>query len=309
MLKKTEKDIHSPSPQDGRKLRWLPLLIVMVVCSGFVLTMLLNSRVSALPAHARAEIPNEGINPTDPQEGRDFSKFTHTNPTHAQLPCLLCHRRENGSSRPSLPGGQGHLPCAGCHTQQFADHSSPICTICHTNVEEGTLKPFPPLQSFGMKFNHQLHITGAARTPRGCVTCHKPDRGGVALSIPAGFNAHSTCFQCHAPQARSSTGRDISSCGVCHQLGSHARVNEWASAYRVSFSHAKHTAKGLSCNECHNVRAGLVQSKQVSTPVPLNHHAPQGAFSCMTCHNGKRAFGGDDFSSCKRCHQGAHFYF
>jgi hypothetical protein len=29
----------------------------------------------------------------------------------------------------------------------------------------------------------------------------------------------------------------------------------------------------------------------------------------MTCHNGKRAFGGDDFSSCKRCHQGAHFYF
>jgi hypothetical protein len=24
----------------------------------------------------------------------------------------------------------------------------------------------------------------------------------------------------------------------------------------------------------------------------------------MTCHNGKRAFGDDDFSVCKRCHTG-----
>jgi hypothetical protein len=29
----------------------------------------------------------------------------------------------------------------------------------------------------------------------------------------------------------------------------------------------------------------------------------------MTCHNGKRAFGGDDFSACKRCHTGAAWRF
>ena len=29
----------------------------------------------------------------------------------------------------------------------------------------------------------------------------------------------------------------------------------------------------------------------------LNHHASARAFSCTSCHNGKRAFGGDDFST------------
>jgi hypothetical protein len=29
----------------------------------------------------------------------------------------------------------------------------------------------------------------------------------------------------------------------------------------------------------------------------------------MTCHNGKRAFGGDDFTVCTRCHKGATWRF
>jgi hypothetical protein len=29
----------------------------------------------------------------------------------------------------------------------------------------------------------------------------------------------------------------------------------------------------------------------------------------MSCHNGKRAFGGDDFSVCKRCHNGKKWQF
>jgi hypothetical protein len=29
----------------------------------------------------------------------------------------------------------------------------------------------------------------------------------------------------------------------------------------------------------------------------------------MTCHDGKRAFGGDDFSVCKRCHSGTAWRF
>jgi hypothetical protein len=65
----------------------------------------------------------------------------------------------------------------------------------------------------------------------------------------------------------------------------------------------------LSCNECHRVRAGVVRRLQVSAPQPLNHHASPGAFSCMSCHNGKRAFGGDDFSVCKRCHTGNAWHF
>jgi hypothetical protein len=29
----------------------------------------------------------------------------------------------------------------------------------------------------------------------------------------------------------------------------------------------------------------------------------------MTCHDGKRAFGDDDFTVCKRCHTGATWHF
>lgn len=297
-----EKLVPNKSSKQRRGRRWLSLLILFAGCLSFVVIVAIKPNASTLTASPASE-----SDPTAMQEGgRDFSKFTHTNPTHAQLPCLLCHRREGNSPVPVRPGQNGHLPCAGCHTQQFASHDSPICTICHTNVESGALKPFPSLRSFGMKFNHALHVTSVGAK---CATCHKPERRGVSLSIPSGFSAHSACFQCHTPRAQSSSGRDISSCGVCHQIGSYRRTPETAAAYRVSFSHSKHTTKGLNCNECHQVRAGMPQSRQVTAPVALNHHAPAGALSCMTCHNGKRAFGGDDFSSCKRCHQGATWHF
>jgi hypothetical protein len=29
----------------------------------------------------------------------------------------------------------------------------------------------------------------------------------------------------------------------------------------------------------------------------------------MSCHNGKKAFGGDDFLVCKRCHQAGAWHF
>ena len=111
---------------------------------------------------------------------------------------------------------------------------------------------------------------------------------------------------CHTPRAQSG-GRDISSCGTCHQLGGYSRTPEMMPAFRVSFSHAKHLK--VTCNECHQVKAGMPQRRQVSTPEPLNHHATGRAQSCMTCHDGKRAFGGDDFSSCKRCHTGTAWRF
>src|SRR6266702_430544 len=59
-------------------------------------------------------------------EGLDYAKFLHTSRNHSRLPCLLCHRRETNSPRPKLPGSSGHLPCAGCHAQQFSSSDSPI---------------------------------------------------------------------------------------------------------------------------------------------------------------------------------------
>lgn len=233
----------------------------------------------------------------------DYSQFKHDNANHARLPCLLCHRRENNSPQPVLPGKAAHAPCTGCHAQQFSNAGSEICTICHTDVQSGKVKAFPPLRSFDARFDHAKHA-GAA-----CATCHRRNRGGVGLSIPSRLNAHVTCFGCHTPNAQAN-GRNISSCSTCHQLGRLVRISEQAAAFRVGFSHVNHDAsERLACADCHKVRAGLPRGRQVSSPLPLNHHAPVRGFSCASCHNGQRIFGGDDFSACKRCHKGASWRF
>jgi len=232
------------------------------------------------------------------RDDADYSKFQHSSAYHQRLPCLLCHRRNDNAAQLTMPGGKDHLPCAGCHVKQFADRSSAICTNCHTEPSTGALKPFPSLTSFNMKFDHARHTNVT------CTNCHRPARNGVALTIPLGSNAHTTCFQCHGPQAKSGE-RNISSCGVCHELGRYVRPTQTARAFRVGFSHAQHNRdERLTCNDCHRVLAN-----DVAAPQPLNHHAARGSFSCMSCHNGKRAFGGDDFSACKRCHQGPAWHF
>jgi c(7)-type cytochrome triheme protein len=240
-----------------------------------------------------------------PQSATDYSQFKHDDRNHARLPCLLCHRRENNSPQPTLPGKAAHTPCTGCHAEQFSNSASLICTICHTDVQSGKMKAFPPLRSFDARFDHAKHnAVGAA-----CNTCHRRNRGGVGLSIPSRLNAHVTCFGCHTPNAQAN-GRNISSCGTCHQLGRLVRTSEQAPAFRVGFSHANHDAsEKLACAACHQVRAGLARGRQVSAPLPLNHHAPAGASSCATCHNGQRAFGGEDFTVCKRCHKGSTWHF
>jgi c(7)-type cytochrome triheme protein len=297
-------------PRATRARRRLTLVVLLVACLGFALTLELNSRASlSAPAVVPSSKTAAGFETTGAQTsgGGDFSRFAHTNPNHSRLPCLLCHRREDNSPRPTLPG---HLPCSGCHTQQFADTNSPICAICHTDARSGSVKSFPGLRSFNVRFDHARHARGAARPRASCAACHKPARGGVALSIPAGFGAHNTCYACHSPRAQSPAGGDISSCSTCHRDGRHARTPERARAYQVNFSHAKHGARQrLGCNDCHSVRAGMAQGRQVTAPQPLMHHAAPRAQSCMTCHNDRRAFGGDDFTDCKRCHTGNAWHF
>ena len=231
--------------------------------------------------------------------GTDYSKFQHDNPNHSRLPCLLCHRRDTNAAQPTLPGKDKHTPCIGCHAPLFASGSGPICTNCHTDAQSKAVKAFPSLRSFGSRFDHSLHA--AAK----CSSCHRPFNRGVAFTIPTGFNAHNTCFSCHAPQAKTN-GRDISSCGVCHRPEPLVRASTRAVAFRRGFSHASHD-NSLECADCHKIRAG--QRREVTAPVPLNHHAPVRSFSCSSCHNGKRAFGGDDFTMCTRCHKGSTWRF
>lgn len=236
----------------------------------------------------------------------DYAKFLHSTPNHKRMPCLLCHRRPNNSPRQAMPGNASHTPCIGCHAQQLASAESPMCTICHTDVSSGAIKSFPPLRSFRVSFDHARHLRMGGVS---CATCHRPARGGVAFTIPARVSAHSICFGCHSPRAKSG-GRDISSCGTCHKPGSYSRTRQWTTAFNLNFSHARHRSpQELDCNDCHKVRPGLAQRRQVTTPEPANHHASGRRQSCMTCHDGKRAFGGDNFADCKRCHTGTAWRF
>ena len=296
----SERYLLTDTPCAARVRRRVSVAVVIVACLGFALTLLLGARASASPTEAESST----VEAAPAVQGGDYSKFPHSAGEHARLPCLLCHRREDNSPRPIR--SVGHTPCAGCHAQQFADASSPICTICHANPQSSAVKPFPALRSFNVRFDHATHTRGGARS--NCAACHKPARRGVALSIPAGFAAHTTCFQCHAPRVQVE-GRDISSCGTCHNLGGYRRTPESAPAYRVGFSHIEHTRRNLSCDDCHTVKAGAAQGRQVASPQPLMHHAAPRARSCMSCHNDKRAFGGDDFSDCKRCHTGNAWHF
>ena len=81
-----------------------------------------------------------------------------------------------------------------------------------------------------------------------------------------------------------------------------------APAFRVGFSHAAHGARQrLSCADCHRARAGLPQSRQVSSPLAAEHFQSARAQSCMTCHDDRRAFGDANFRDCRRCHRGQTF--
>ena len=242
----------------------------------------------------------------------DYSRFLHTTQRHSSLTCTDCHERSSdNSATPSLPG---HKACTNCHLAQFVTPTVSMCEICHANVNSGKppVKGFPQKfnENFNVKFDHAQHMTGTARPAAGCISCH--DRllqRGAGLAIPVGISAHRQCYVCHTPSSRSGAGREIASCGVCHDLKRYSRTTTNARSFRYGFTHAKHGSRQrLACTDCHRVTAGLSQSKQVSSPVAAEHFPGGRGMTCARCHNGRRSFGGDlAFADCKRCHAAVTF--
>jgi c(7)-type cytochrome triheme protein len=278
---------------------------LLLAAAGLFFFFVAGRRAPASTVKARASAITPAPNAAAQSEG---SRFSHAVAQHASQSCDSCHRREGNEAQPRLPG---HKACIDCHATQFTTPGSPLCLGCHTNVESNNppVKDFPGLKDFGMRFDHASHMSGAAHPEQGCTACHAPARRGVALTIPAGLAAHNECYQCHTPNAQAG-GRQIGSCNTCHALGGYGRVSTAAAAYRVHFSHAGHGPRqGLRCDECHQVRSGVPRTQQVTAPQPTQHFGSGRGQSCMTCHNNRRAFGGEDFASCKRCHTGQTFRF
>jgi hypothetical protein len=280
-------------------------LVCLLVAGAYFGGRVATSRATA--ASSSANLPAAAR-----QSNVDFSRFMHTSQRHASLACAVCHERRDNSASPRLPG---HKACTGCHLPQFVTPNIPMCAICHTSLDSQNppLKNFPSLRSFNARFDHAQHNAGAARPSEGCAACHRPaGRRAAAMSIPAGLAAHSQCYTCHTPGAQSA-GRDISSCGACHQVGRYARTPA-ASRSFVAFRHSTHGPRqGLGCADCHSLRAGLPQSRQVTAPRFAQHFAAGGATSCATCHNDRRRIGGRvvfgdaRFDNCAKCHTSQTF--
>jgi c(7)-type cytochrome triheme protein len=283
----------------------LGLIFVFSVGSDSKIKGVLNRLLNAQSNPTLAAV----IKAQDPQ--LDYSRFFHISQRHASLACTSCHERTaDNSVTPRFPG---HKACTGCHLAQFVTPAIPICQICHTNVQSSNppLKGFPTRfnEKFNVKFDHAQHVRGTARPRNGCNGCHdRPLLRGAALSIPVGLNAHVGCYSCHTPDSKSNAGREIASCGVCHDQRAYVRTSTNSRAFRFAFSHLRHGPRQrLACDDCHSLTAGAAQSRQVSSPATAQHF-PLGRTNCVTCHNGKRAFGGDlSFKDCRRCHIGQTF--
>ena len=241
----------------------------------------------------------------------DYSKFLHTSPKHRSIACTSCHERSDNSATPRFPG---HKACTDCHRGQFTTPAIPMCLICHTDTKSNNppLKNFPAgfNEAFNVKFDHAQHLSGTARPPNGCAGCHNsPINRRAGFSIPANLAAHNTCYTCHTPTSRSNAGREIASCGVCHDQRPYQPTSTNARAFARAFSHADHGARQrLDCADCHKVTAGAPQTRQVSSTTAAQHFVNTRGQTCATCHTGKRTFGGDlGFGDCKRCHSGPTF--
>ncbi|MCB1023885.1 MAG: hypothetical protein KDB79_05835 [Acidobacteria bacterium] len=283
--------------------RWCEFAVFLITCTVLASFFVVNSSAKTDPnsgnrlkteaKSAPSGSPEIGSEPAE-TEPQDFSKFKHSTPMHSRMPCLLCHKRDNNS--PTMKYS-GHLPCAGCHKQQFDQgNKSPLCYICHTST---SVKRFPTLKSFNARFEHSKHFRLT-----NCATCHKSTGRGKGYSILQRSNSHRTCFQCHS----SSASNKMASCDLCHQPGRPPRaISANSPAYTATpFRHSAHI-RSMNCDSCHTIFVGMGRGRQVSSPTAKMHFASGGGTSCASCHNNKRAFGGEDFSDCKRCHQGRKF--
>lgn len=246
---------------------------------------------------------NSTEQPTPPSiEGR----FPHS--VHKERPCVDCHRAADVlASRPARPGANDHAPCdeSGCHREQFANVSSPLCKICHDRVdpagENTTPAPYPP--TFGpfalaAEFDHALHLDFAKMEENvgfhvSCSDCHLDKDGKV---VPP---THAACARCHAPEAAPDKAPPLTRCEGCHieRKKPPSRSRELITGDLV-FGHEAHRIdrKGaqIRCVECHADSRGHSGTG--------NHPVPETA-SCVRCHdNSNRVPPGRRMRVCETCH-------
>jgi c(7)-type cytochrome triheme protein len=226
----------------------------------------------------------------------DNTKFDHAK--HNQIKCDQCHVRRADAIKPVLPG---HRACIGCHIKEFTSTQFAICSNCHEGIKaiQPKLLEFPERQTFGTEFSHKTHATYVSGEKRAdCSSCHE------VAGPRATFPAHRECYVCHKAPDQVKVGEKVggASCSVCHTpTGDKKPPSAMSRAYNYRFTHQVHAQReGINCTECHKVLGEA--ATQVSLP-QLKEHRGAGFQACGSCHNGRRAFGGElANNACARCH-------
>jgi c(7)-type cytochrome triheme protein len=166
-------------------------------------------------------------------------------------------------------------------------------------------------------FSHETHVPLAGNR---CTACHPQT---FRILSPTKHLAHremdagASCGSCH--DGRQAFGvRDSTACASCHTgrrvvavtagAGSPAGTKvagrgpapityagSQASPGPVTFRHATHLEKKLSCASCHPSPFAMKAAQVHATPM---HEAG----ACGACHDGSKAFAVEDAASCARCH-------
>jgi hypothetical protein len=218
-------------------------------------------------------------------DARTSVGFNFGHADHSRLSCNNCHRPVGGNDMSVIAVSQHkgvQNSCASCHNSRraFGPNRLSDCRRCHTD--------FPSSTRFGAQFSHAVH------TANDCAGCHK--QGVANFSVPNGKNAHSTCFQCHAPGQSASAK---STCFSCHKIGGGIDIRPSRAVIPGNFAHAKH--EFMDCDSCHTPSGG-----KMTAPVVRMHKAAGSATACVTCHDNQGAFG-EDPANCGRCHTGGEY--
>jgi DmsE family decaheme c-type cytochrome len=160
---------------------------------------------------------------------------------------------------------------------------SDACKTCHEEIYNNLLKTA-----------HSAIETGASKgwKQKSCESCHGPGAKHVESAYPADIRnpakltapeVDAICLTCHlnqkTPGGRIAGGhaKDQVACTACHS------IHGAGAAKLVERKNAEINAR---CSTCHI-------SQWASFNRPYKHRLPEGAMSCVDCHNPHSSFGAD----------------
>ena len=134
-----------------------------------------------------------------------------------------------------------------------------------------------------IEFSHRIHA-GDYEIP--CMYCHTQARRSISAGVPS----VNKCMGCHSAVAIDSP--------LIREVARYFENNEpipWIKVHDlpdfVHFTHKRHVAAGLECQECHG---------PVETMDRVTRMAPNEMGQCLTCHKDNEVENGID---CLTCHK------